>query len=97
LETSLMLAVQPEAVRMAQAQDFRSTAQDRAAHYAVLGDGRSAKLGWHMQDYNLQGAAGNATAATADKGQALLAAAGEQLARLLNEVSLLPLSTLHTR
>ena len=97
LETSLMLALQPTAVRTELAQDFRSTAQDRAAHYAVLGDGRSAKLGWHMQDYNPQGAAGNATAATADKGQALLAAAGEQLARLLNEVSLLPLSTLHSR
>jgi creatinine amidohydrolase len=96
LETSLMLSLQPNTVRMAHAQDFRSTAQDRAAHYALLGDGRSAKLGWHMQDYNPQGAAGNAAAATAEKGQALLSAAGEQLARLLNEVALLPLSTLHT-
>jgi creatinine amidohydrolase len=91
-----MLSLQPNTVRMAHAQDFRSTAQDRAAHYALLGDGRSAKLGWHMQDYNPQGAAGNAAAATAEKGQALLSAAGEQLARLLNEVALLPLSTLHT-
>lgn len=95
LETSLMLALQPTAVRKELAQDFRSTAQDRAAHYAVLGDGRSAKLGWHMQDYNPQGAAGNATAATPEKGQALLKASGEQLARLLNEVASLPLSTLH--
>jgi creatinine amidohydrolase len=90
-----MLALQPAAVRKELAQDFHSTAQDRAAHYAVLGDGRSAKLGWHMQDYNPQGAAGNATAATAEKGQALLKASGEQLARLLNEVASLPLSTLH--
>jgi creatinine amidohydrolase len=49
-----------------------------------------------MQDYNPQGAAGNATAATEDKGRALLAAAGEQLARLLQEVALLPLDTLRT-
>jgi creatinine amidohydrolase len=97
LETSMMLALQPASVRTALAQDFRSTAQDRATHYAVLGDGRSAKLGWHMQDYNPQGAAGNATAATADKGQSLLTAAGEQLARMLHEVALLPLSTLHSR
>jgi creatinine amidohydrolase len=96
LETSMMLALQPGAVRCELAQDFRSTAQDRAAHYPVLGDGRSAKLGWHMQDYNPQGAAGNATAATQDKGQALLQAAGEQLARLLHEVALLPLDTLRT-
>ncbi len=97
LETSMMLALQPTSVRKALAQDFRSTAQDRAAHYAVLGDGRSAKLGWHMQDYNPQGAAGNATASTPEKGQALVQAAGEQLARLLSEVALLPLSTLHPR
>jgi creatinine amidohydrolase len=59
-----------------------------------LGNGSSAKLGWQMQDYNPQGAAGDATAATAQKGQALVDAAGLQLARLLAEVSALPLSTL---
>jgi creatinine amidohydrolase len=52
----------------------------------MLGDGKSAKLGWHMQDYNRHGAAGNARAATADKGQRLLAAVGEQLAALLQEL-----------
>jgi len=97
LETSMMLALEPAAVRRELTQDFRSTAQDRAAHYPVLGDGRSAKLGWHMQDYNPQGAAGNATLATQEKGQALLHAAAEQLARLLHEVALLPLDTLRTR
>jgi creatinine amidohydrolase len=47
-----------------------------------------------MQDYNPQGAAGNAAAATVAKGEALLQAAGLQLANLLKEVSDLPLSTL---
>ena len=79
---------------MAQAQNFHSTTQDRAATYPVLGNGTSAKLGWQMQDYNPQGAAGNAAAATAAKGHALLNAAGLQLAHLLKEVSDLPLSTL---
>jgi creatinine amidohydrolase len=60
----------------------------------VLGNGSSAKLGWQMQDYNPLGAAGNALAATAEKGQALLDAAGLQLAALLKEISELPLSTL---
>ncbi|MEO8544390.1 MAG: creatininase family protein, partial [Burkholderiaceae bacterium] len=54
----------------------------------------SARLAWQMQDYNPQGAAGNARAATPAKGQALVATAGEQLALLLAELSLLPLSTL---
>ena len=97
IETSMMLALRERFVDMSQALNFHSTSQDRAAEYPVLGNGTSAKLGWQMQDYNPQGAAGNAAAATAAKGHALLNAAGLQLANLLKEVSELPLSTLkHT-
>jgi creatinine amidohydrolase len=78
---------------MAEARDFASASQERAKHYPVLGNGKSAKLGWHMQDYNPHGAAGNAAAATAAKGQALVDSAGEQLALLLKELVALPLST----
>ena len=97
IETSLMLALRPEHVRMAQARDFKSSSQERAASYPILGNGSSAKLGWQMQDYNVQGAAGNAAAATPDKGRALLEAAGRQLALLLQELSALPLATLVDR
>jgi len=79
---------------MSQARNFASSSQERAARYPILGDGKSAKLGWQMQDYNPHGAAGNAAAATADKGQTLLEAAGKQLALMLDEVSSLPLDTL---
>jgi creatinine amidohydrolase len=97
IETSLMLALRAEHVRMAKARDFRSSSQDRAAQYPILGNGSSAKLAWHMQDYNAQGAAGNAAAATPEKGRAVLDAAGRQLALLLQELSALPLSTLVDR
>lgn len=97
IETSMMLALAPERVDMAQARDFRSTSQDRAERYPILGNGRSAKLAWQMQDYHPSGAAGNAAAATADKGRALVQAAGLQLARLLQEVHALPLDTLVDR
>ena len=90
VETSMMRALRPELVRMDAAQNFRSTSQDRAERFDILGDGRSAKLAWQMQDYNPQGAAGNAAAATAEKGQALLDAAGRALAQLLVEVDQLP-------
>jgi creatinine amidohydrolase len=93
-ETSMMLALRPQYVDMTQARDFKSSSQERAARYPILGNGSSAKLGWQMQDYNAMGAAGNASAATAAKGQALVDAAGLQLALLLQEVSGLPLSTL---
>jgi creatinine amidohydrolase len=94
IETSMMLALQPAQVHMEHARDFKSSAQQRAAQYPVLGNGHSAKLGWQMQDYNTRGAAGNAAAATAHKGQAVVAAAGAKLALLLAEISSLPLSTL---
>jgi creatinine amidohydrolase len=94
IETSMMLALRPAGVVMGQARDFKSSSQERAARHPILGNGSSAKLGWQMQDYNAQGAAGNAAAATADKGRALIDAAGRQLALLLQEFSSLPLSTL---
>lgn len=94
IETSLMLALRPQHVDMSQARDFKSSSQERAAKYPILGNGSSAKLGWQMQDYNSEGAAGNAAAATADKGRATLEAAGRQLALLLQELSALPLSTI---
>jgi creatinine amidohydrolase len=91
IETSLMLALHAESVAMGQAQDFGSTSRERAARYPILGNGVSAKLGWHMQDYNPQGAAGNAKAATPEQGRAVLDAAGRQLSLLLQELSQLPL------
>ena len=97
METSMMLALAPGQVRMGEARDFGSTSRQRAADYAILGNGRSAKLGWAMEDYNPEGAAGNAAAATAAKGEALVRAAAVQLAALLAEVSRLPLSTAHTQ
>src|SRR5574343_334503 len=94
VETSMMLALRPDRVRMDQAQNFHSTSQDRAAKFPILGNGKSAKLAWQMQDYNLQGAAGNAAMATAEKGQAPVQAAGRSLARPLNEIDQLPADTL---
>ena len=95
METSMMLAVREQFVDMAHARHFHTSAEARAAKYPILGNGSSAKLGWQVQDYNPLGAAGNAAAATAAKGRAVIDAAGLQLARLLQELSDLPLSTLN--
>jgi creatinine amidohydrolase len=94
IETSMMLALAPQQVDMAQAQNFASTSEQRAQQYPTLGNGRSAKLSWAMQDYNAAGAVGNAAAATAEKGQAVVDAAGRALAALLSEVHRLPSTTL---
>jgi creatinine amidohydrolase len=97
IETSMMLALQPQRVDMSRARDFRSTSQDRAERFPILGNGRSAKWGWQMQDYHPAGAAGNAAAADAARGRQLIEVAGRQLALLLAEVAQLPLSTLVDR
>ncbi len=94
IETSLMLALHPDAVRTELVKNFDSTSEARAAAYPILGNGHSAKLAWQMQDYNIDGATGHATAAHADQGHALLDATSRALASLLIEFDHLPLSTL---
>ncbi|MDP3171276.1 MAG: creatininase family protein [Polaromonas sp.] len=87
VETSMMLALHPHKVDMALARNFHSSSQDRAQAHAILGNGSSAKLAWAAQDLHAAGAAGNAAAATVEKGQAVLQASGLALAQLLQEVS----------
>jgi creatinine amidohydrolase len=94
IETAMMLALDGAHVDMTQARQFASSSQQRAKTYPILGNGKSAKLGWQIQDYNPTGAVGNAAAATADKGRAVVDAAGRSLAALLIELDHLPLSTL---
>ena len=95
METSMMLALREKYVDMQHAQHFHTQAEERAKNYPILGNGAAAKLGWQVQDYNPYGAAGDATLATAAKGHAVIEAAGLQLARLLHEISSLPMSTLN--
>jgi len=94
LETSMMLALRPHTVRMEQARDFPSCSQTRSQRLPILGNGRSAKMAWQIQDYNPVGAVGNAAAADAALGAALVRAAGRSLAALLQEFCDLPLNTL---
>ncbi len=86
----VMLALHPERVNMAQAQHFASSSQQRAQRYPVLGDGQSAKLAWAVQDLHPLGAVGQASAATAEKGRAVLQASAQVLAQLLTEACELP-------
>jgi creatinine amidohydrolase len=97
IETALMLALKPERVAMARARNFASASQQRADKFPILGNGKSARLAWQMQDYNPAGAVGNAAAATPEQGRAVLQAAGQALARLLGEIDQLPPDTLSPR
>lgn len=90
VETSAMLAAQPGKVRMDRAADFGSAHMDwRAAHPGLGLGGAPLRPGWLMGDLNAQGAVGNAAAATAAKGEALLDHAGAALARLVADFAAL--------
>ncbi|MFZ9297644.1 MAG: creatininase family protein [Hylemonella sp.] len=94
METAMMLALKPGRVLMEKALNFSSSTQQRARDFPILGNGKSAKLAWQMQDYNPAGAAGNAAAATKEQGQVLLAAAASGLGKLLIEIDRLPADVL---
>lgn len=94
LETSMMLHLAPHLVRMHEARHWPSSSQERAAQYALLGNGKSAKMGWAIQDYHPSGAVGDATAASAQTGRALVHASAQALAQLLQELLALPAHTL---
>jgi len=93
IETSMMLALAPESVRMEYAERFESTSMQRARDFPLLGQG-AARLAWQMQDLHPMGAAGDARIATAAKGRAVIDDAGRKLAALLQEIAQLPLDTL---
>jgi creatinine amidohydrolase len=86
VETSAMLAAHPDRVRMARAADFGSAHIGWRQTHPDLGLGAAPlRPGWLMGDLNPQGAIGNAAAATAQKGEALLDHAAQSLARLIGD------------
>jgi creatinine amidohydrolase len=86
IETSVMLALHPDLVDMAKAANFpsRQTAFARDFHH-LRAYGPHA-FGWMMRDLNPDGAAGNAAAASAEKGEKLIAHAVRGLAELVEDV-----------
>jgi len=92
VETSLMLHLRPDLVRHEALADFRSRGHDLpAVTGGVLGVEKPAGLGWMAQDLHPSGACGDARAADAAKGAALLAHMAQGLAQLLEEVAQSPL------
>jgi len=94
IETSLMLDLHPEWVRMDKFKHYRSQQLERSQKYPVLGHSGSAKMGWLMQDYNPEGAVGDLSQASAQKGRLLKETASKQLSLLIQEISALSLSEL---
>lgn len=65
-------ALHPDLVRMEHGRDFVPRIAELVRDNRHLGLGNAGKLGWQMQDLNAAGVAGNAAAATGEKGGRLL-------------------------
>ncbi|WP_313612063.1 creatininase family protein [Agrobacterium sp.] len=87
IETSVMLALYPDLVDMGKAAHFSSRQADYAKSYKHLRAYGPHAFGWKMRDLNPIGVAGNASIATAEKGEALLDHAVTGLIELLEDIN----------
>lgn len=86
-ETSLMLALRPELVDMAQAQNFPSAQSGLTEKSDKLGyHGAAANIAWGIEDLNRDGAVGDAAAATAEAGKRELASVAEGFCALIHDM-----------
>lgn len=88
VETSAMLAARGGLVDMGQAKNFvpEIRAWQQVNRYTGL-TGEPARPGWIIDDLNADGACGDASAATAEKGERMLASAAAGFAQFLDEFS----------
>jgi creatinine amidohydrolase len=86
IETSLMLAGQPDSVRREHAGTFASASAGMEREFRQLRLDEPAGFGWMTQDLNPSGAVGDASLATAAKGEAALDHGARCFVELLTEV-----------
>ncbi len=90
IETSIMLAIDPNAVRRDKVRRFESLTEKLEVEFDhVRPFGREAPFGWQAQDLNVSGAVGDATLASADDGAALLDQAAGKMSVILREIAAL--------
>lgn len=86
IETSMMLALAPDKVDMNKAENFSSFQRDLAGRMTHLRAYGPHAFGWKAQDLNPAGVVGDASAATAQKGERLIEHAARQFVELLEDV-----------
>jgi creatinine amidohydrolase len=86
VETSIMLARYEQQVRIEKIADFRPTSIAMEKDYRWLSAHRPAPFAWQAQDLHSSGAAGDATMASAQKGERLLDHGARAFCGLLADV-----------
>ena len=87
VETSLMLARYPQRVRGDAVANFVPSSLRMAADFKRLSTQRPAPMAWMAEDLNPAGAVGDATLATAAKGEAMLTAGAAGFCELLDDMA----------
>ncbi|MCW6511152.1 creatininase family protein [Lichenifustis flavocetrariae] len=96
-ETSVMLHLHPDLVRMDLAEDFRSSSLELERQGGILTPEGGVSFGWQAQDLHPSGVAGNAAAADATRGSEEVERAAQALVRLVQEVAAYPMDAIATR
>jgi creatinine amidohydrolase len=86
VETSIMLARYPDTVIRDKTADFRSAGVAMEKDFRWLSAQRPAPLAWQAQDLHPSGALGDATSASAEKGERLLDHGARAFCELLADV-----------
>jgi len=94
IETSLMLAAEPDTVRMNRAINAEPATIAMAREFKYLSAYRPAGFAWMTQDLHDSGAVGDATQATAKKGEAALMHGAKAFIELLREIDRFDLARL---
>jgi creatinine amidohydrolase len=97
VETSIMLARYPQAVRKEKIADFRPSSIAMEKDYRWLSAHRPAPFAWQAQDLHPSGAVGDATQASAEKGQRLLDHGAAAFCELLADIDKFDPETLSNR
>lgn len=96
IETSMMLHLRPDLVKMDRAADFAPLMAELARDYRYLSPTGAGRLAWMAQDLHPSGACGNATDADAGRGRALVEHAAQALVELLLEIDRYPIERLRS-
>lgn len=91
VETALMMALQPNRVRLDKRADFASRREALTQNNSQLRSGGAARYAWMAEDLNQSGAVGAAHKASKEQGVAILNHRAKSLALLFKEVLELPL------
>jgi creatinine amidohydrolase len=91
----MMLHLRPNLVRMELAENFRSTQLDLIEEFVHLRAHGPVQFGWKAGDLNPKGTVGDASAATAEKGRAVVDHQAQAFVALCRDVHAFDLGRLH--